>query len=293
MSDPQLSFKTKTELLDWFKAQAPEWVSEYPSTLEKIKQSGFPGVIKLLKKEPDETLYNFLTFLTELNVANLLLDKEKRDLCYEPKGIGGVDFSFDHLLVSVKSLNTKNYEKVEQEEIERLKNAGGGQNVLTHKNFSSILLEVEKNETGTYMYSRTETGHSGFLDSDLAQMSPPLKYIGEFEGQSNTGKHKKVLFFLNYSQEFRHYHALDIALWYFNALPKNYQRIFQQDPNLYFKLLAKEKKENTVHALVFMFPPNPLIWPASCYGDVISDKRRVLIFCPDPNLEKELMAIFS
>ena len=69
MSDPQLSFKTKKELLDWFQAEAPEWFSEYPSTLEKIKQAAFPGAIKLLKKETDETLYNFLTFLTELNIG--------------------------------------------------------------------------------------------------------------------------------------------------------------------------------------------------------------------------------
>jgi hypothetical protein len=152
---------------------------------------------------------------------------------------------------------------------------------------------VEKNSMGTYSYSRLETGHSGFLNSDLSQMSPPLKYIGEFENQSNIKDLKKVIFILSYSFEFRPYHAIDIGLWYFNALPKNYRRIFENDSKMYFKLFGKDKKENTIDAIVFMFPPRPLIWPEKCFSEVINKQHRIRVYSRDDKLLKELESIFS
>ena len=142
---------------------------------------------------------------------------------------------------------------------------------------------------GTYTQSRLEMGHSGFLSSDLSQMSPPIEYIGKFEKQSNIEGFKKVIFILNYSSEFKLYHALDIGLWYFDLQPEGYRRIFENDQKMYFKLLKKDAKENTVDAIVFMFPPRPLVWPKRCFDE----QRRVQIYTQDDQLFKDLKLIFS
>jgi hypothetical protein len=295
MPDPEFYFKNKKEQLDWFEKEIPESYLEYLETKKIIKESNFSGSSNLLKREAsDETIENFLTGLTEINLANLLIRKKVKDLTYEPKGISGVDFSFDKILLSAKSLNAKNYEIVEHDEIEKMKEADGGKNVLQHKGFSDTLIEVEKNSMGTHTYSRIETGHSGFLDSDIAQMSPPLEYIGRFEDQANgVDGYKKVLFILPYSSQFKPYHMRDIALWYFDCLPKGYHRIFNNDLNWYAKLLKKARKDNTIDAIILMLPPRPLIWPNNCFGEAMHKQNRVEIYTRDPELLKQLKYIFS
>lgn len=62
--------------------------------------------------------------LTELNVANTLLNYGVKGLTYEMPG-SDIDFAFEDILISVKSLNTKNYERLEKTEIERLVGIGG------------------------------------------------------------------------------------------------------------------------------------------------------------------------
>jgi hypothetical protein len=294
MSDPGLHFKKKKEVLEWFEKNIPESYTEYLAVKEQVKNSRFSGSTRLLNKETrDETLENFLSFLTELNLANLFLRKGVTDLSYEPNGYPGVDFSFRKVLLSVKSIQTKNYQRTEQDFIEKLKQEGGGKGTLQHKSFSDTHIEVEKNEMGTFTYTRLETGHSGQLDSDVAQMSVPMKYIGEFEEQSNIEGYKKVMFTLSYTSEFRPYHAIDIGLWYFDALPKNYLRIFRSDPSWYLKLMCKEKKQNSIDALIFMFPPQPLIWPESSLAEVVQKEPRLRVYSRDDDLLNLLKVVFS
>lgn len=294
MPNPELYFKNKKELLSWFEKEIPESYLEYIAAQKTIREANFLGSASLLKREvSDNTIDNFLTVLTELNIANLLIRKKVRNLVYEPKGISGIDFSFDNILLSVKSLNAKNYEFKEYNEIEKIKSVGGGKNNLNHKGFSDTLIEVEKNSMGTYTYTRLETGHSGFLDSDIAQMSPPLAYMGEFEGKANIAGSKKVLFMLPYSSEFKSYYALDIGLWYLDYLPKDYHRIFNNDHSWYLKLFNKAQKENSIDALVFMFPPTPLIWTIKCFGEIINKVHRVQIYTKDTELLGQLSSIFS
>src|ERR1700722_17537923 len=98
MPSPAFHFKNKEELLTWFQENIPEAHTEYLETKQKLKDSNFSGNLRLLKRESsDNTLENFLTTLTEFNIANLLLNKEKTDIKYEPdeKQFPGVDFSFD------------------------------------------------------------------------------------------------------------------------------------------------------------------------------------------------------
>ncbi len=293
MSNPELYFKNKNECLEWFHTQAPEAYDEYVATLERIKQSNFPGNGTLSHKAMDESIENFLTFQTELNLANLLLMRGKTDLAYEPAGTRGIDFSFDDIFMSVKSLTTKRYEKVEHEGIAAMISAGGGKNTFQHKKFSDTHIEVEKNEMGTFIKTRTEIGHSGFLDSDIAQMSRPLEYIGEFEDQANVPGRKKVLFFFSYSAEFKGFHGTDAAAWYFDV--HNPQPIFGNDPSWYLKLMRKDKKIGNIDALIFAGPPLPLslIWPPEGFQKTMKGDPKILIYAKDQNLRDSLLSIFT
>ena len=297
MSNPELHFKTKTELLEWFKKNLSESLAEYFAVQETVRESGFSGSAKLLARAADEKVDGFTSFLTELNLARLLMTKEVKNICYEPKQIPGIDFSYDNTLLSIKNLQLKDYERTEHDEIERLISAGGGKNTLSHKKpaLSETFIEVEKNEMGTYTRTRTETGSSGFLESDIYQMSPPLKYIGEFENLANVDGHKKVLFIMSYSEDFMPYYADDIGFWYFGYGPRNYRFIFANDPSWYFKLLRAKKKQQNIDALVFMFPPNPLIWPENCFSQTLDKEEhtRVLIYTRDAQLRSTLQNIFS
>jgi hypothetical protein len=293
-TNPETQFKTKTELLAWFQKEAPEWIAEYEPAKKAVRDNPFSGSVKLLKRENDEKLPGFHAFLTEFNLGYLLMSKKVTNLAYEPKGMPSIDFSFDHILLSVKNLQMKGYEKDEQERIQKMINAGGGKDSFSHKkeSFSDTHLKVEKNAMGTFTQERTEIGTSGFLESDLFQMSPPLKYMGEFEQAALPAESKRVLFILNYSEDFKPYHALDIGLWYF-GLPKSYMPIFHNDMSWYQKLFVQPKKLNNIDAVIFMFPPNPLIWPRVCFSDVINKNPRLSIFTKDPELLSELQSIFS
>jgi hypothetical protein len=293
MSNPDIYFHTKTDLLNWFKINIANSYSEYLSIQEKIKKANFNGVSRLLKKEVGESVENFLSFLAELNLANLLLDKNIEDLAYEPSPGLDIDFSFGDIDLSAKNLGTKNYERIEYSELERLKEAGGGKNTISHKGFSDTAMEVEKNSMGTFTYSRIETGHSGFLDSEITQMSIVLGNIGKFESKIKSNDRKKVLFFLVQSSAFHHYHVLDAVYWYFGRMPQGYHPIFNNDLNIYLKLSGQPKKLNNINGLVFVFPPDPLIWPVGSLSQVIQEKRRALIYCNDESLMKSLETIFS
>ena len=291
MSNPSLHFQTKSELLEWFQKELPDSHKEYLNTLTVIKSSGHAGFVSLCKRGDDETIKNFITFLTELNIGNILHHKNVRNLSYEPKDIAGIDFRYDDILLSVKSLDTKDYERAEHGKLETLKAAGGGTDTFPHKVFSHTSLEVEKTEWDTYSYSRTETGNGAFLGSDIDQMSAPLQHLGEFESQANINGYKKVLFFVPYSPEFRHYHALDIGLWYFDLLPSQYRGVFH-DPDWYWKLFKQESKKKNIDAIIFAFPPRPLIWPTGCFNDISHGKRRMLIFASDADFHKRLESVF-
>ncbi len=292
MSNPELSFKNKSDCLRWFQTEVPDAHNEYVKCLDLVKQTGFPGGGSLCRKAADESIENFLTFLTELNLANLLLAKGKSDLMYEPNAIRGVDFSFDDIFMSVKSLTTKRYEKIEHEGIEAMRSAGGGKYTFHHKKFSDTHIEVEKTELGTHTFTREEIGHSGFLDSDIAQMSRPLEYIGEFEDQANTTNHKKILFFFSYSAEFKGYHGTDIAAWYFDV--QNPHPIFNNDPGWYLKLMKKGQKKKNIDALVFAAPPHPvaLIWPEEGFREARKNEPKILIYTRDNALRESLTSIF-
>ncbi len=293
MSIPEFHFKDADGIVEWHKTTVPESYVRYLEIKQRIRDSKFPGSAKLLKNvETNKTVTEFQSFLTELNLANLLLGKGVANLAYEPHEIPGVDFTFDDIALSVKNLHPKVYEKNEQTKINELQASGGGAINLTHKNFSDISIKVEKTEMGTYGWERTETGHSGFLDSDLYEMSAPLSYIGEFEA-TNTGKLKKVLFFFVQSAEFAHYYVTDIVAWYFNY--SGYEHpIFQNDMGWYMKLFKQATKNDSVDALVFMFAPNTVLsWPDGCLGDVVDGKARLIVCTREKELHDRLKALFS
>lgn len=172
-SNAEIHFSNKQDLLDWFQVNIPGSFEEYQKVKQLVSESGFSGSGRLLRKEEGDPVENFLSFLTELNLANLLLDKKVDGLSYEPKPGQDIDFSFSDVDLSAKNLGTKEYERKEHLEIERLKDGGGGKNSLAIKDFSDAALEVEENAMGTFTYTRTEIGHSGFLGSDIAQLSTP------------------------------------------------------------------------------------------------------------------------
>jgi len=288
----EIHFTTKTELLKWFEENIPESYAEYSAVKDSVRKPGFSGASRLVGKESGEPVENFLSFLTELNLAHLFLAKGVTDLSYEPKPGQDIDFSFADIDLSAKNLGTKNYERKEHDEMMRLIGDGGGKQSLTHKNFSDTHIEVERNSMGTFTYTRTETGHSGFLDSDMAQLSIVLDNIGKFEGKIQNDGRKKILFFLSHTAEFHHYHAVDIAFWYFNAPPDGYHFIFNNDPGQYLKLMKRTQKLNNIDALIFVFPPRPLIWPTGSLAEVVQEKARTLIYTNDKDLWDRLRLIF-
>lgn len=290
----EFHFKNKTDLLKWFEVNRPAFYAEYLEAKGRIRTAGFSGSAQLLKREADEKVSGFLDVQTELNVANVLLKKEVGSLSYEPAALDRkVDFTFEDVAISVKNLHPKDYEKKEQEKMKELEAKGGGAHTFAHRgtSYSSARIEVDKNEMGTYTWSRTETGHGGILDSDLAQMSPPLKWLHDFEGVG-TGELKKVLFVEIYTGDFAHSHARDIGYWYY-GLPEGYIPIFANDMSWYKKLFGENAKSGDIDAIVFMWPPNPLIWPSGMASEIVNEKERMLFFGKDAAFIERLKTIFS
>jgi len=286
-------FKNKEVLLSFFKKNRLEAYGNYLAVINDIKKSGFPGVKKLLSREKTDKTSDFLAFLTEFNLANLFLGKKSQGLNYESKRFNKIDFVLDDILIEVKNINAKDYEKDEYKNICDLESSGGGEIVLTHKAFSETFIKVEKTPLNTYSWERIETGNRGFLNSDLSQMSLMLKYAGEFESKGSFNGLKKVLFFMNYSEDFHYYHIDDMAYWYFGYKPKNYSFIFQTQPSWYYKMFKKEKKENNIDAIVFMAcPENILIWPNGCFNDKIQKRTRLAIYAKDEQINEKLKKIF-
>ncbi|MBP9715509.1 MAG: hypothetical protein KBD52_03420 [Candidatus Pacebacteria bacterium] len=295
MPNAEFHFKTKIELLKWHEKETPASYSEYIKAEATVKEVKFPGSVKLLRTiTNDQTVDRFLAFLTELNLANLLLLKKVTSLHYEPVSVGqNVDFSFDDILVSVKNVQAKNYEKSELAEIQKMTEAGGGEKMLRHKEFSDVSIEVQKTALGAHSYTRLETGAgvNGFLSSDLSQMEPPLKNMGEFDAAPKVEGFKKVLFIAVYSEQFKVYHAEEIASWYYDSFPAGFRPILSEE--WYMKLFGKERKSGSIDALVFMFPPNALIWSQSCFAEEISERTRLTIYTKNAQLKDQLKNIFS
>lgn len=287
----EFHFKSKDEVLAWFTTHLPEACVEYEAAKKRVQTSQFSGSGKLLKREADNKVNGFLDFLTELNIADLLLRKKVKGLSYEPSNLKVVDFVFDDLAMDVKNLHPKNYEKDQGARIDEMKVEGGGSTTFTLKDVSNVFLKVTRNAMGTMGWERTETGHGGVLGSDLFQMSPVFKWLSEFE-EVETDKLKKVLFILVHTEDFVHYHAEDIGRWYFDGF-QGYRPIFENDMSWYAKLFGKATKARNIDTLVFMFPPRPLIWPTACFGDVIKDRKRVLIYAQDSKVMADLQSIFS
>ena len=45
-TNPELQFKTKTELLAWFEKEGPEWIAEYEPAKAAIKTQPFSGSVR-------------------------------------------------------------------------------------------------------------------------------------------------------------------------------------------------------------------------------------------------------
>lgn len=267
----------------------PDSHTRYLEMKKKIERSSLANSNKLLKNvDNNKGVTEFTSFLTELNLANILLEKNLENFTYEPQR--GIDFIFNDLAVSVKNLQPKNYEKKEQQYIEEIQAKGGGNHTFTHKGFSSIQLNVGSRAIESY-WERIEMGHNNLLDSDLEQMSAPMRYIGEFE-QLKIDKHKKILFFFIQSEGFKHYHCADIAGWYFND--KNYKyHIFQTNMGWYDKLLG-QIKNNTIDGLIFMFRPQDILfWPPGCMNDVRDGKPRLNIYSREQAISEQLEIYFE
>lgn len=293
MNIPERYFKDADGVIEWHKSKVPGSYERHLEIKQKIKTAGFSGSAKLLRNvESDKSVTGFASYLAEMNLANVLLDKSVSNLAYEPKDMPGIDFVFDDIAISVKNLHPKDYEKDEQSRIEEMQVEGGGSTTFTHKNFSEILLKVTRTAMGTFGWERTETGHSGFLDSDLYEMSAPLRYIGELE-ETETSERKKVLFFFIQSGEFAHYYIADIVAWYFDA--REYKHpIFQNDMGWYYKLLKKPTKNNSIEGLVFMYAPDSILsWTPGCMSDIRDGKARVIICTREKDFWERLKALFS
>src|SRR5262245_10496868 len=137
MSIPERHFKDSREVINWHKEHVPGSYDRYLEIMKRIKESAFPGSAKLLKNVTnDKSIRGFSSYIAEMNIANILLEKSVSDLAYEPKDLPGVDFTFDDIALSVKNLFPKNYEKDEQSQIAEMQAAGGGTRRFSHKNFS-------------------------------------------------------------------------------------------------------------------------------------------------------------
>jgi len=292
MSNAELNFSDKNSLLKWFEINIADSFSEYLLIKEKVKKSDFPGAKRLIKKENGNNLTNFLSFLSELNLANNFLIKGVDKLEYEPCPGLDIDFSFDNIDVSVKNISTKKFEREELAEITRLKENGGGKSIIGNKGLSETEIIVRNDGTSIDDYTRIETGQSGFLGSDITLLQTALSSMGKFETKIKNNGRKKVMIFLVYTKSFQYYHGLDIAWWYFNKELSDYVPILN-DEALYFKLFNSVNKLSNIDALIFIFPPNPIIWQNGCLSEIIEGKRRSIILTKDAQFHKQLEKIFS
>ncbi len=295
MFSGELYFNTKKELVTFYKLNHPEVYNNYLKTESEIRLCKFYGFRKLLNRGNQERISKFTESLTEFNLARILIPKVLNTFQYEPNEYRGreVDFKFNNILISVKSISAKDYEKLEFKEFQKLRKEGGGEKNFQHKEFSNTSIEFVENSLGMPTMSRTETGNIGFSDSDLFQMSPVLKSLGLLDSFKED-IYKKVIFINNYSKHFHYYHIKDIANWYFELNIKNYIPIFYSDPSWYLRMFKQEVKNNNVDAIVFMCCPDSiLVWPKNCFSDMIGNDRRLVVYSRDKDLLKVLDTIFT
>jgi hypothetical protein len=270
----------------------PDQFKDYNDLLIRVSRTKFPGSSKLVTRLGTQQVSDFLSATTELNVAGLLVSKSARNLTYEQNH--AIDFQFDQISLEVKNIHAKAYEKTEHQVVEGFKQLHGGATILQHKTFSFTEIEVTKNSLGTYSTTRTETGNSGFLASDLDQMSRILGYMGGYEQVPVTTGHKKVLFFANHTGGFKYLHIEDSVCWYFDLQHKNPHPIFENDPTWYQKMFGQSTKLMNIDAIVFFAMPTieMLCWPNSRMSDIRNGKRRLSIYTKDSKLRQRLESYF-
>lgn len=264
-----------------------EKIAEYEYWKKKIGGCGFAGAKKLInrlkKDEKGKKQISFLNTLCEFNIARILLDQGIK-FEYEKKGD---DFSFDDIVLSIKSIQEKKYEKLEKEEIVKLQEGAKKlsaplQSIITHSNLSTVELEVSPD-----MWERSEIGkRGGPFHSEIKQKGRILECLAEFECKNL--KQKKIIFFFRQTIGAKKLWFNDVANWYFDKI-----RSFDLCRQYYSKMFKTRNnkiviKQNSIKAIIYYERPNNvLVWPESAL-----EQGNFKNICKDEKLNSRLEKIF-
>ncbi|MBP7075284.1 MAG: hypothetical protein KBA81_07880 [Rhabdochlamydiaceae bacterium] len=266
----------------------PERIAEFESRKERIRSSGLPGSIRLLKDfDGAREKEGFLNRLCEVNIANRLMERGKR-FEYETQG---EDFAYDDILLSVKSLQPKAYEREEAQKLLALQTEAAKADTTQKDTFmyetkhSMSHVDFEVTQDG---YSRSETGTlaNALLKTDADEERVICRYTAEFELIPSPSR-KKVMFFMRQSDRAGAFHVEDVARWYFgqpdlnNADPSFYEKAFKTKEEVLVE------KAGSIKAFVFMWHTDPFLW-SSDFGEV-----HVTVWSIDEGLTRELEEVFS
>ncbi len=262
-------------------------IAHFEAAREKLRISNIPRIKRLLTNlDTAKKAENFLEYLVEFNIAHILHQKNVR-FAYEPTG--GDDFAWDDIMLSVKSIQPKQYELEEEAVLDRLE----AQAIATGRPAEAriVIGTTERTfrvEPKLLSWERIEMGSAEPLLSDLKYGGPLMQYLAELEQKQHSGK--KIAFFFSQSEAFEDCVIEDLASWYFR-LPNSNPMFAGQYDAMFKTKNGKVARADSIDAIVFMIRPRSvLLWPSDSWSETHNDRKRVRIFSRDTNLESELLA---
>ncbi len=192
---------------------------------------------------------NFFNYLVELNIAAILFDRNKKFL-YE--SLRGIDFVWDDIALSVKSITDKKYRKKEKDIFKKL-----GNKEKTEVHYPNTIVELRKDEFGGE--ERIETGTFKYGESpetEMKEKSKILECMAELESICANGL-RKVLFVLGQSDMIDSRYIYDCSRWYFrNSINSGdltsvleYQAWFKKNKDRF-----PRQKNYSIEAIVYTEP---------------------------------------
>lgn len=276
------------KIKDIFPLYPAEKVTEFEKRKQNLRQSSLPGIIVLLRYfETTTDRESFMNRLCEFNIAHKLFEQRK-PFGYETEG---EDFSFDDILMSVGSLQPKEYERREAEKIlelhEQAKASGEPQkeshDYKSPHSASSVSFEVTADSS-----ARIETANipNSLLPTDAWEEAIICQYAAEFETVPREGR-KKVLLFMRQSERAAAFHVEDVARWYFGQSP-----LESVDSSFYEKYFKKRdgtqiEKVGSIDAFVFTWHTDPILWSKDM------GQQHISIWTPHKRLEAQLTELLA
>lgn len=242
-------------------------VQEYKEWKNKIYDSKFPGSTELIDRlnslENRENAPQYLETLVEFNVGRILYLKNIQ-FGYELQQFEKIDFVFNKILLEVKSIGEKGYERDEKKQLQEAKKIsqpgiGSLQKIKILRKDAKIDSEVELSwftyPSGVNVIEQLESGQ--VLKSDMAHEGRILEYTADFQEKTNSLKdarnYKKAIFFFGQSDDASYVHVENVARWYFGLKPFSDNTTVKYYPGMFRTKDGKViSKGGTISAFIFL-----------------------------------------